>query len=120
MATGSFGNSPSDLAFLGRLTVVSTHQRFSTFGLLATVLVRTATPVPYPSYAERARRARLVPRFFAVARARWRRGRTARVPRAAGRRALAIPRRGRGAGLSLATILRMNRSAFDSASVQNR
>src|SRR5215471_16784735 len=46
MATGSFGISPSDLAFLGRLTVVSTHQRFSTFGLLATALVRTATHVP--------------------------------------------------------------------------
>src|SRR5215467_6493805 len=46
MATGSFGISPSDLAFLGRLTVVSTHQRFSTFGLFATALFRTATPVP--------------------------------------------------------------------------
>src|SRR5215469_14250628 len=46
MATGSFGISPSDLAFLGRLTVVSTHQRFSTFGLLATLLVRTARPSP--------------------------------------------------------------------------
>src|SRR5262249_30932331 len=46
MATGSFGISPSDLAFLGRLTVVSTHHRFSTFGLFATALVRAGTPVP--------------------------------------------------------------------------
>src|SRR5215469_4447679 len=101
MATGSFGISPSDLAFLGRLTVVSTHQRFSTFGLFATALVRTATPVP----------THLTP--------------SARGVLAGSRdflrlRALAIPRRGRGAGRSRATILRMNRSAFDSASVQKR
>src|SRR5262245_20552093 len=44
MATGSFGISPSDLAFLGRLTVVSTHQRFSTFGLFATAVAPAAPP----------------------------------------------------------------------------
>src|SRR5262249_55231660 len=44
MATGSFGISPSDLAFLGRLTVVSTHQRFSTFGLFATALAPAEKP----------------------------------------------------------------------------
>src|SRR5262249_34863508 len=46
MATGSFGISPSDLAFLGRLTVVSTHQRFSTFGLFATAVAPAGRPVP--------------------------------------------------------------------------
>src|SRR5215469_8301918 len=69
MATGSFGISPSDLAFLGRLTVVSTHQRFSTFGLFA-IAIKLEPESPCPVILRRARAARSAGHAIFRARAR--------------------------------------------------